>query len=71
VWEPHLTSSQYPLINCLDTASDLVPNEDSAVNLQLHPPNTTSTDSSATETLSSTTSAAAANEVGPISDIQK
>ena len=48
-----------------------MPNEDSAVNLQLHPPNTTSTDSSATETLSSTTSAAAANEVGPISDIQK
>ena len=68
--EPHLTSGQYPLINYLDTASDLVPNEDSAVTLQ--PPNTTtSTDSSATETLASTTSAAAANEVGPISDIQK
>ena len=64
-------SSQYPLINYLDTASDLVPNEDSAVNLQLQPPNTTSTDSSTTETLASTTSAAAANEVGPISDIQK
>ena len=48
-----------------------MPNEDSAVNLQLQPPNTTSTDSSTTETLASTTSAAAANEVGPISDIQK
>ena len=47
-----------------------MPNEDSAVNLQLQPPNTTSTDSSATETLASTTSTAA-NEVGPISDIQK
>ena len=69
--EPNPTSSQYPLINYLDTASNLVPNEDSAVNLQLQPPNTISTDSIATETLASTTSAATANEVGPISDIQK
>ena len=48
-----------------------MPNEDSAVNLQLQPPNTTSTDSSATETLASTTSAATANEVGPISNTYK